>query len=60
VRGSEGVREHFYSVDNGETGSALGTLYQILRIGTGASLAEIGVAFKLRALELKTIGWRDR
>jgi hypothetical protein len=50
------VREHFYRVDNGQSGSAQRTLYQILHIGNSASLAEIRVAFKLRALELKTIG----
>ena len=50
------VREYFYGVGNLEKGSVSATLYETLRVGSAASLAEIRVAFKLRALELQTIG----
>lgn len=50
------VREYFYDVGDSKNGSVPVTLYQTLRTGTSASLAEIRVAFKLRSLELKTIG----
>jgi hypothetical protein len=52
----ETVREYFYSAGDSKNRSVSATLYQTLRIGTSASLAEIRVAFKLRALELNTIG----
>jgi hypothetical protein len=50
------VREYFYGVGDSKDGSVSASLYQTLRIGTSASLAEIRVAFKLRSLELNTIG----
>jgi hypothetical protein len=50
------VREYFYGVGDSKNGSVSASLYQRLRIGTSASLAEIRVAFKLGVLELKTIG----
>jgi hypothetical protein len=50
------VREYFYRVGDSKNGSVSASLYQTLRIGASASPAEIRVAFKLRALELKTIG----
>jgi hypothetical protein len=50
------VREYFYGVDDSKNGSISASLYQTLRIGPSASSAEIRVAFKLRVLELKTIG----
>jgi hypothetical protein len=49
------VREYFYGVGDSKNGSVSASLYQTLRIGTSASLAEIRVAFKLRSLELNTI-----
>src|SRR6266536_5541349 len=49
------VREYFYGVGDSKNGSVSAGLYQTLRIGTNASLAEIRVAFKLRSLELNTI-----
>ena len=50
------VREYFYGVGDSKNGSVSASLYQTLRIGTSASPAEIRVAFKLRSLELRTIG----
>lgn len=50
------VSEYFYGSGDPKNGSVSATLYQTLRIGSAASLAEIRVAFKLRALELQTIG----
>jgi hypothetical protein len=44
--------EHFYAIS--ENSSV--TLYDVLRIGKNCSPAEIRVAFKLRALELKELG----
>ncbi len=53
---SEVVREYFYGVGDSKNGSVSAGLYQTLRIGASASPAEIRVAFKLRSLELRTIG----
>ena len=50
------VREYFYGVGDSKKGLVSAALYQTLRIGSAASLAEIRVAFKLRALELQAIG----
>ena len=52
----DAVREYFYGVGDSKNGSVSVTLYQTLRSGTIASPAEVRVAFKLRNLELKTIG----
>ncbi len=52
----ETVREYFYGLGDSKNGSVPATLYRTLLIGTSASLAEMRVAFKLRSLELKTIG----
>ena len=52
----DALREYFYRIGTSSSGSGSSSLYQTLRIGTNASLAEIRVAFKLRALELKTVG----
>jgi hypothetical protein len=52
----ETLRDYFYGIPNPKSGSESGTLYETLYIGTSASPAEIRVAFKLRDLELKTIG----
>jgi len=52
----ETLRDYFYGIPNPKSGSESGTLYETLHIGTSASPAEIRVAFKLRDLELKTIG----
>jgi hypothetical protein len=49
------VREYFYRIGTSNSGCESSSLYQTLRIGTRASLAEIRVAFKLRGLELKMI-----
>jgi DnaJ-class molecular chaperone len=50
------VREYFYGVGDSKNGSVSASLYQTLRIGPSASPAEIRVAFKLRSLEVNTIG----
>jgi hypothetical protein len=52
----ETVREYFYGLGDSKNGPVCASLYQTLRIGPSASPAEIRVAFKLRALELNTIG----
>jgi hypothetical protein len=52
----DAVREYFYGAGNSQSGSNGATLYQTIRIGPNASPAEIRVAFKLRSLELNTIG----
>jgi hypothetical protein len=50
------VREYLHGVGDSKNGSVSASLYQTLRIGPSASPAEIRVAFKLRSLELNTIG----
>ena len=50
------LREYFYGIDDSKSGSVSSTLYQLLRVATAASPAEIRVAYKLRTLELKSIG----
>ena len=52
----EALRDYFYRVPSNGRKPEYATLYETLRIGASASPAEIRVAFKLRALELKTIG----
>ena len=51
----ETLRDYFYGISTSQAGPAHPNLYEVLRIATGASPAEIRIAFKLRALELKTI-----
>jgi hypothetical protein len=48
------VRDHFYRNSAGPFEA--GSLYHTLRVSTTVSLAELRVAFKLRALELKSMG----
>jgi len=50
------LREYFYGIDDSKSGSVSSTLYQLLRVATAASPAEIRVAYKLRTLELKSTG----
>jgi len=52
----EALRDYFYRVPSNGRKPEFATLYETLHIGATASPAEIRVAFKLRALELKTIG----
>jgi hypothetical protein len=52
----EALRDYFYRVPSNGRTPEFATLYETLRIVASASPAEIRVAFKLRALELKTIG----
>ena len=52
----EALRDYFYRVPSNGRKPEYATLYETLHIGASASPAEIRVAFKLRALELKTIG----
>ncbi len=52
----ETLREYFFASGGAGNGRDSGTLYKTLRIENSASPAEIRVAFKLRALELKANG----
>jgi len=54
--GCETLRDYFYCISTEERAPERGTLYKTLHVGASASLAEIRVAFKLRSLELKTVG----
>jgi len=50
------LRDYFYRIPMTQKESASAVLYETLRTGRNASPAEIRVAFKLRNLELKTVG----
>jgi hypothetical protein len=50
------VRDYFYRIPSTGGKPEYATLYETLHTGPSASPAEIRVAFKLRDLELKTIG----
>jgi hypothetical protein len=52
----ETLRDYFYCIPTSQGGPTRPNLYDALRIATGASPAEIRIAFKLRELELRTIG----
>ena len=47
------LRQYFYRIQRKEQAADRRTLYQILRISSGASPAKLRVAFKLRQLELQ-------
>jgi hypothetical protein len=49
----EVLREYFYSISSDRQGPARPTLYELLRMPTTASPAELRVGFKLRDLELR-------
>jgi hypothetical protein len=48
----EGIRDYFYVATRRQPWERQTSLYAALRIGSGAALAELRVAFKLRQLEL--------
>jgi hypothetical protein len=52
----EALREHFYHIPQGHGTSEQRTFYDVLRIPTAASPAELRVAYKLRDLELNSAG----
>jgi hypothetical protein len=52
----EVLREYFYRLPQRDNEAERTTLYEILRIPTSASPAELRVAFKLRDLELEAAG----
>lgn len=52
----EVLRDYFYRIPRGEGASDQRTLYEVLRVPATASLAELRVAYKLRALELDATG----
>ena len=49
----EVLREYFFGISSDRQGSARPTLYELLRMPTTASPAELRVGFKLRDLELR-------
>ena len=51
---SETLRDYFYASNRRRTWDQQTTFYELLRASPHASLAELRVAFKLRALELRT------
>jgi hypothetical protein len=55
---SEVLRHYFYNLAHAANGIALPTLYEALRIPASATPSELRVAFKLRDLELKSMGAR--
>jgi len=56
----EVLREYFYRLPRTLDKVNCVTLYEVLRIPASASPSELRVAFKLRDLELRTAGGRDR
>jgi hypothetical protein len=52
----EVLREYFYRVSSTADRVGHPTLYEVLRVPAGASPSELRVAFKLRGLELKSLG----
>ena len=56
----EVLREYFYRLPQAAARVDHPTLYEVLRIPSSASPSELRVAFKLRDLELRTAGVRQR
>ena len=56
----EVLREYFYRLPSTADRVDHPTLYEVLRIPTSASPSELRVAFKLRDLELRTVGVQHR
>ena len=54
----EVLRHYFYNLPHAANAIALPTLYEVLRIPANATPSELRVAFKLRDLELKSMGAR--
>ena len=54
----EVLRHYFYNLPHAANAIALPTLYEVLRIPASATPSELRVAFKLRDLELKSMGAR--
>jgi hypothetical protein len=52
----EVLRDYFYRIPQDSSASDQSTLYDLLRVPAGASLAELRVAYKLRALEIDSAG----